>query len=104
MTYQDLLRDLQAAERWTGDLEACVDAAIKREIERWGVDVVDVAEEQIIAAEDFIRSAVKASWDDTDDYGTQNAYDTVRDYGVDFDSLVGQFIFANTNNPAEIEE
>jgi hypothetical protein len=101
MTYQELLTDLHAAERDTTELEAAVEAAIAAEIAVYGADFVAEHGEstRFSTAQGFIWNLEQVSWEDTDEDGTQNAIDTVADYGVDHNSLVGLFIFADTNHP-----
>tara|TARA_R110000737_G_scaffold317312_1_gene327914 strand:- start:110 stop:424 length:315 start_codon:yes stop_codon:yes gene_type:complete len=104
MTYQELLAELHKAERFTEELEAAVNATTAKNLASYGADYIAEHGEadKFDAAQSFIWDMEQKSWEDTDDYGTQNAYDTVADYGVDFNSLVGQFIFANSNNPAGV--
>ncbi len=107
MTYAKLLEDLKAAERITDDLEAAVDTAVLKVIAIFGGtadanDIADIIEtEKMDTAYFFILDRVRASEEDTDDAGRQNAVDTVADYGVEFDSLVGKFIYADTNHKDE---
>tara|TARA_R110002051_G_scaffold193701_1_gene262032 strand:- start:16 stop:336 length:321 start_codon:yes stop_codon:yes gene_type:complete len=104
MTYQELLNDLEKAERHTVPLQNYVADKWAAQIEQNWMDADYITKDgdadKIEFASWFIADLEKASWNDTDQDGTANAYDTVADYGVDFDSLVGKFIFADMNCPA----
>ena len=106
MTYQDLLDGLKEAERETAELEAFVAAKIAKDVAEYGPEL-DTDEEKLHYADWFISDLVEASWksveagDEAAQNGTQNAYETVSDYGLDFDTRVGQFVFAELNHPAE---
>jgi hypothetical protein len=112
MTYKELLTGLNEAERCTEKLEAFVATKLAADLDEFGAEwIAEHGEEtQMEYAQWFISDLVQASWlsvaagDNAAQSGTQNAWDTVCDYGLgeSFDtSLVAQFIFANFNHPTE---
>jgi hypothetical protein len=105
-TYQELLKTLEDHGFWTDDLQKAVTAYVERD--RWVIEgatsldqrVQYFKEVQLDGAALFITQLEVDSWKDTDDSGWQNAGDTVKESGLDPESLAGIYIFASSNTPS----